>query len=157
MKMSHGVEWALHCVVALSQADAPIPSSRLAQFHGVSPTYLAKHLQALSRAGIVGATQGQAGGYELTRAPGRVTVLDVVQAIEGEERAFRCNEIRWRSPLRMPERDCSRPCGIAAVMWAAEKAWRESLASVSIADLAGGIDARRVGDWLRSSVHWAPD
>lgn len=53
MKLSGGVEWALHCCVVLSQAESPVPTARLAELHGVSKTYLAKHLQSLARAGLV--------------------------------------------------------------------------------------------------------
>jgi Rrf2 family protein len=154
MKMSAGVEWAVHCCVVLSQAEAPVPGSRLAEFHGVSATYLAKHLQALSRAGIVRSTQGQTGGYELTRAADRVSVLDVVQAIDGDEPAFRCTEIRQRGPLRTPAHDCVRPCGVAHVMATAEAAWRDALASVSIADLAAGLDASSAGKTLPAIAGW---
>ena len=51
MKLSAGIEWAVHCCVVLSQADGPVTAPRLAEFHGISRTYLAKHLQQLSRAG----------------------------------------------------------------------------------------------------------
>jgi len=77
MKLSQGVEWGLHCCVVLGQAIAPVPTARLAEFHGVSQTYLAKHLQALARAGLVRSTQGQVGGYELVRPAADITLLDV--------------------------------------------------------------------------------
>jgi Rrf2 family protein len=151
MKLSGGVEWAVHCCVVLSQAEAPVPGGRLAEFHGVSSSYLAKHLQALSRAGIVRSTQGQTGGYALTRAAARISVLDVVAAIDGDAPAFRCTEIRQRGPLGMRKRDCTSPCGIARVMATAEAAWRDSLASVSIADLADGLQTAPIATWLRSA------
>ena len=47
MKMSAGVEWALHCCTVLSTASDPVPVNKLAELHGVSRTYLAKHMQAL--------------------------------------------------------------------------------------------------------------
>jgi len=94
MKMSAGVEWAVHCCILLSQADGPVPVQRLAEYHGVSRTYLAKHLQQLSRAGLVASSEGRAGGYALTRAAAEITVLEVVEAIEGDEPSFRCTEIR---------------------------------------------------------------
>src|ERR1700744_4578496 len=100
MKLSGGVEWALHCCVVLSSADNdPVAVARLAEFHDVSTTYLAKQMQALSRAGIVHSVQGHAGGYVLTRAPREVTVLDVVEAIDGAQSTFACTEIRQRGPL----------------------------------------------------------
>ena len=84
MKMSTGVEWAVHCCVVLSQAEDPVPAQRLAEFHGISRTYLAKHLQQLSRAGLVSSTEGRVGGYVLTRPAAEISVLDVVQAIDGK-------------------------------------------------------------------------
>ena len=142
--MSAGVEWAIHCCVVLSEAEDPVPAPRLADYHGVSRTYLAKHLQHLSRAGLIAATEGRDGGYSLTRAASDISVLDVVLAIEGTEPAFRCTEIRQNGPLPAGARQCRRPCGIARAMYAAEDAWRASLAAVTIADLASGVE-RDVG------------
>ncbi|HEY0952607.1 Rrf2 family transcriptional regulator [Nocardioides sp.] len=140
MKMSAGVEWAVHCCVVLSQAEGPVPATRLAEFHGVSRTYLAKHLQQLAKAGLIAATEGRVGGYALTRPAAEVSVLDVVQAIEGAGAAFQCTEIRQNGPLPASPENCRRACGIARAMWAAEQAWRDSLAAVSIADLAAGVE-----------------
>ncbi|MBJ7358727.1 MAG: Rrf2 family transcriptional regulator [Nocardioides sp.] len=140
MKMSAGVEWAVHCCVVLSQAPAPVPAQRLAEYHGVSRTYLAKHLQQLSRAGLITSTEGRVGGYRLTRAAQDITVLDVVLAIEGDEPAFRCTEIRQNGPFPAGDAQCRRPCGIARAMYAAEDAWRASLAGVTVADLAAGVE-----------------
>src|ERR1700742_2078001 len=108
--MSGGVEWALHCCVVLTSVDEPVPAARLAELHDVSPSYLAKQLQALSRAGLVRSVQGKAGGYVLTRAPERITVLDVVTAIDGPGPAFVCTEIRQRGPLATPPEDCVTLC-----------------------------------------------
>ncbi|MBN9103056.1 MAG: Rrf2 family transcriptional regulator [Pseudonocardia sp.] len=162
MKMSGGVEWGLHCCVVLSGVSGspePVSAARLAEFHDVSPTYLAKQMQLLSRAGLVRSTQGQAGGYLLTRPATEITVLQVVEAIDGGQPAFRCTEVRQRGPLAAPPQSCTAPCGIAAVMDAADRAWRAALAAVSIADLAADL-ARTVGagtlprvrEWLRTGV-----
>jgi Rrf2 family protein len=152
--MSGGVEWAVHCCVVLSQARQPVPATRLAEFHGVSRTYLAKNLQQLSRAGLVRATEGRVGGYELTRSPAELTVLQIVQAIEGDQPAFRCTEVRQRGPLATPPQACVLPCGIARVMADAERAWRESLASVTVADLAAGLDTETAGAALAGMRGW---
>ncbi len=109
MKMSAGVEWAVHCCILLSQAEQPVPAQRLAEFHGVSRTYLAKHLQLLSRAGLVTSSEGRAGGYALTRPADQITALDVVLAIEGDESTFRCTEIRQNGPLPASPRPASEP------------------------------------------------
>ncbi len=44
---------------------------------------VAKVLKALGRAGLVTAARGSGGGYRLGRAPGEVTVADVIAAIDG--------------------------------------------------------------------------
>jgi Rrf2 family protein len=155
VRLSAGVEWAVHCCVVLSEAEGPVSAQRLAEYHGVSRTYLAKHLQQLSRAGLVASTEGRVGGYTLTRPAAEITVLDVVVAIEGPEPAFRCTEIRQNGPFPADAEACRRPCGIARVMYAAEDAYRSSLRGVTVADLAGGVrrDAAddvfdRVRGWL---------
>jgi Rrf2 family protein len=153
MKMSAGVEWALHCCTVLSTAAAPVPVNRLAELHGVSRTYLAKHMQALSRAGLIHAVEGRDGGYLLSRPGTDVTVLDVVRAIDGPEPAFRCTEIRQQGPLPTTGQACLVPCGIAKVMAEAEKAWRDSLRGVTLADLSASVDATTPGAWV-AVAHW---
>jgi Rrf2 family protein len=139
MKMSGGVEWALHCSVVLTAADRPVPASRLAELHDVSPSYLAKQLQALSRAGLIHSVQGHAGGYALTRPATDITILDVVDAVDGPAPAFVCTEVRQRGPLATPAEDCRLPCGVHRAMMAADAAWRAALRGVTIADLAQSV------------------
>jgi Rrf2 family protein len=156
VKLSEGVEWAVHCCVVLSQADGPVSAPRLAEFHGISRTYLAKSLQALSRAGLVQTIEGRAGGYILDRPPAAVRLLDVVLAVEGDAPAFRCTEIRQNGPFGAPPAACARLCGVAQAMADAEQAWRASLSEVTIADLAATVAAgsdeptqTAVRSWLR--------
>jgi Rrf2 family protein len=154
MRLSNGVEWALHSCVTLSQSREPVPATRLAELHGTPPAYLAKHLQALARAGIVHSTAGQAGGYELTRPAAQISVLEVVRAIDGAEPAYRCTEIRQRGPLALPAERCERPCAIARAMAAAEDAWAGALRQVTIADLAARIDADSEGTAMDAVSRW---
>lgn len=141
MKLSDGVEWGMHCctLLALLPADAALPAARLAEFHGVPAAYLAKHLQALSRAGIVEAGAGPRGGYRLARPPADITLLDVVEAIEGRAPAFRCTEIRQRGPASLPAREYRVACTITASMHRAEEAWRAELRSETIGDLVQSL------------------
>ena len=84
MKLSDGVEWGVHVctVLAVLPPDAALPAPRLAEYHGVPSAYLAKHLQALARAGVLETVKGPRGGYRLARPPAEITVLEVVEAIE---------------------------------------------------------------------------
>ena len=157
MKVGAGVEWSIHCCVVISTSDAPVSAQRLAEFHGISRSYLAKSLQALSRAGIVLTTEGRVGGYVLARPASEVSVLDVVLAVEGDQPAFRCTEIRQNGPFGTPPSACLTPCGVAQTMADAEAAWRASLAAVTIADLAASVAAKtdastqaEVQNWLHA-------
>jgi Rrf2 family protein len=154
MKLSNGVEWAAHCCVSLSQASEPVPAARLAELHGVPAAYLAKHLQALSRAGVVSSSPGQIGGYALTRPAGEITLLEIVEAIDSTEPVFRCTEIRQQGPLPAPPERCSAPCAIARVMATAEQAWRDALARISVADLAASIDSDSGRTAMTDLRHW---
>ena len=143
MRMSEGVEWAIHCctILALLPEDVAFPASRLAEFHGVPGPYLAKHLQALSRAGIVESVPGPKGGYRMARPAAEITLLDVVLAVEGDETAFRCSEIRQRGPGAIEPEAYRNPCLIARAMWRAEDAWRRELAAQTMADIVAGLPA----------------
>lgn len=103
----------MHCCVVLTAAAEPVPAARLAQLHEVSPTYLAKQMQSLSRAGLVRSVQGKSGGYVLARPPEEITMLDVIEAVEGSAPTFVCTEIRQRGPLACAPEACVGPCGIA--------------------------------------------
>jgi len=136
--MSDAVEWSIHCcsLLAAVPEDQALPASRLAEYHDVPPAYLAKALQALAAAGIVESRPGPKGGYRLARPPGEITLLDVVQAVDGPGTAFRCSEIRQRGPGAVDEPDDYRlPCGIARAMWRAEAAWRSELAAATVGDM----------------------
>ena len=68
--------------------------------------------QALSRAGIVTADRRVKGGYRLGRAPAKISLLDIVLAIECQQPAFRCTEIRQRGPCAAPPSACRKACPI---------------------------------------------
>ena len=109
MRMSDGVEWGVHCATILGALPegAVLSAARLAEYHGVPAPYLAKHLQALTRAGVFVAVPGPKGGYRLARPSAEVTVLDIVEAVDGSQPAFRCTEIRRR---RSEERRVGKEC-----------------------------------------------
>lgn len=65
-------------------------SREIAAATAVPPSYLARILATLSQAGIVAATAGPAGGYELTRGPVEVTLLEVIEVMEGESAVRQC-------------------------------------------------------------------
>lgn len=141
MKLGDGVEQAIHSVAMLACLDEKqtLSAAALAEYHGVSQSYLLKHLQALSRSGIVLTVPGPKGGYHLSRRPEEITLLDVVLAVEGSEPAFRCKEIRRNGPDPLPEKYFAAPCQINAAMLRAERVYRAELRRVTIAELLAQV------------------
>lgn len=157
MRMSDGVEWSIHCctVLAFLDEDQALPSAKLAEFHGVPAAYLAKHLQALVRAGVCESVSGPRGGFRLGRPAEDITLLDITLAVDGDSRAFRCSEIRQRGPSAQDDPACySAPCGIARAMWRAEDAWRRELRAVSVADICASLATRVDPRQLEQSARW---
>ncbi|MDS1135785.1 RrF2 family transcriptional regulator [Nitratireductor indicus] len=137
MKLSEGVEAAIHCTALLAQLEEgkTMPASALAEYHGLSQSYLLKHLKALAGAGILESVPGPHGGYRLARLPEQITLLDVVLAIEGPKPAFRCAEIRQRGPGALEPAAYVKPCGINAAMLRAERAYRSVLGETRLCDV----------------------
>ncbi|MER7206202.1 Rrf2 family transcriptional regulator [Streptosporangium sp. NPDC000239] len=138
MLMGEGVEWGLHCCLALAWLgdQAPVSTGRLAEVFELPPEYLKKRLQPLVRAGILSSSPGPRGGYSLARTPEEISLMDVVAAIEGRQDAFRCTEIRQRGAgAEAAGSEFARPCGVAQAMRRAELAWRRELAAQTLADL----------------------
>src|SRR3546814_15745723 len=82
MKLGDGVEQAIHSVTMLAglSSSGVLSAAALAEFHGVSASYLLKHLQALSGAGIVQTLPGPNCGYRLARQPPKIPLLALVLA-----------------------------------------------------------------------------
>ncbi len=156
MRLKSQVEWALHCCILLAGLPAGryLATKTLAEFHGVPKEYLSKALQAVSQAGLVESTLGPSGGYRLARAPEAITFLDVVEAVEGKGPSFLCTEIRKNNPCRPAGYCDDKPCGIARVMWEADRAWRETLAGVRLSDLLGTLESSLPAQQRADTAAW---
>jgi DNA-binding IscR family transcriptional regulator len=132
MKISEGVEWALHCasILAALPAGATLPGRALAEFHGVSES------------------------YRLARPAAAISFLDVAQAIDGRGPAFRCTEIRCRAPLDDPPACFRKPCAINVTMLEAEAAWRDVLRRRTIADMVAALGETLPATRRRAAERW---
>jgi len=156
MQLKSQVEWALHCCAILAGAPAGryLSTKVLAEFHGVPKEYLSKALQTLSTAGLVESTLGPTGGYRLSRPPEGITFLDIVEAVEGRVSTFACTNIRFNNPC-LPAGYCDdKTCAVARVMWDADRAWRDKLKSVTLADLGRSVAQDVPSDILLGGMQW---
>jgi Rrf2 family transcriptional regulator, cysteine metabolism repressor len=72
------------CELALCGASVPIPIGELARRRDIPQQFLEGLFATLRRAGILQSQRGVKGGYLFARSPSDVTVLDVVELLEGE-------------------------------------------------------------------------
>src|SRR5438045_8564292 len=80
---SQTTEYALRAMVHLAaNTDQPQTNLQIARATRVPPPYLSKVMQNLTRAGLVHPQRGLPGGFTLSRPPDRLTIYDVVQAVD---------------------------------------------------------------------------
>ncbi|RZT39269.1 RrF2 family transcriptional regulator [Cupriavidus agavae] len=164
--MSHistGVEYGLHCLLYLSRSNMAVEEASvrdLAELQGIPTEFLAKLFTKLAKAGLVVATEGIKGGFRLARSPSRITVLDVVEAIDGDKPLFECREIRDRNAVfdGCPPAWATRgTCTVHAVMLAAEKAMRAELKNHTLADIAERTTEKLPAAYGGQVVQWLTD
>ncbi len=92
MLLSRACEYAIQAVLYLAEHhDAPyVPVKEIAEHNAISPHFLGKIVQTLTQKGLLVSYKGPKGGVRLAKAPEDITVLQVVEAIDGLEFFHRC-------------------------------------------------------------------
>jgi Rrf2 family protein len=155
--LTTSTEYGLHSLLWLVGTDRPLSTRELADFQGLSPTFLAKIFPKLEKAGILRASEGVRGGYVIARKPEDISFLEVVDAIEGRKPLFDCQQIRGRCAVfgdNPPRWAMNGVCSVHAVMLRAEKAMRDTLNSQTLADLAQAVARKAPADFGDDVRNW---
>ncbi len=86
MNISSRCEYAARAMVELARRahlDEPVTALFIAERRNIPEKYLVHILLQLKRAGLVRSVRGAQGGYLLAQSPDEITLLDIVQAIDG--------------------------------------------------------------------------
>ena len=131
MQITRGTDYAVRVMVHLAALPkgTRVPVTELARVGDAPASFVSKVLQQLVRAGMVASTRGMGGGFALAVHPAEVTLLDVVEAIEGPLQINLC----------LPgEHTCDRKtwCSVHPVWVEAQVALKSVLSSASIERLA---------------------
>ena len=85
MQITRQADYAIRAIYYLSLigTDKRASTSKIAQEQHIPPSFLAKIISQLSVAGLLHTSRGARGGVSLARDPKDITMLDVVEAIDG--------------------------------------------------------------------------
>ena len=104
MKLSPAAELAVRGVLVLAgkYGQGPVTLDTICSKRDLPKQYLTKIFASLAKADLVTAVRGKRGGYRLNRPPGRITVLEIVEAVEGPIILNFCQH----KPPRCNRKDC---------------------------------------------------
>ena len=85
MQITRQADYAVRAVLYLAQlgAEQRAATSQIAQEQSIPPSFLAKIVSQLSVAGLLQTSRGARGGVSLARPPEQISLLEVVEAIDG--------------------------------------------------------------------------
>jgi Rrf2 family protein len=88
--LSQTAEYALRAMVYLAMEDASCRGQDIAEVTKVPFGYLNKIMQQLGRAKLVNSQRGLGGGFSLSKSAKKISILDVVNAVDPIERIRSC-------------------------------------------------------------------
>ena len=109
MRISTAADLGIRGMAFLAQnyRNGPVPMATICQEQGLPRQYTHKVFAALGRAGLVHTKRGKGGGFVLARPPADISILNIIEAIEGQLVLNSCQSnpprCRWNSddcPIR---------------------------------------------------------
>lgn len=129
MRLSTKGHYGLHAVMNLAAryGQGAVLLRELCQAHGFSEKYLEQLLRSLRQAGLVESVRGAKGGYWLARPPEEITLLQVVEALEGD----------LHHPPSQCKGECAKHerCALLESWWSSSEVLRQALAQQTVGDL----------------------
>lgn len=129
LELTRRGDYAVRAMLALVRPDArQLTGAALAEATAIPPGFVPQVMGDLVRAGLVANRRGRSGGYRLARPAAEVSLLDIVEAVEGDGRRRTC--VLRGGPCR---RDGA--CDVHDAFFRAQEAVFGTLAGVSLADV----------------------
>jgi Rrf2 family protein len=125
--ISQTAEYALRAIVHLAGQPEARTVTQIAEATQVPAGYLAKIMQSLSRGRVVKSRRGKNGGFVLARAPGELSVLETINAVDPIRRFPEC-------PLGIPSHG-RRLCPLHSRLDAAAQSVERAFARTMVSEL----------------------
>lgn len=140
MKLSTKARYGLRAIteIAKSYGSAPAKRKDIAEKQGLSDSYLENLLIVLKNIRIIETTRGSNGGYVLCRPPSDISVLEIVEALEGPLDLVECVS---------SSKNCEKSsrCSARTVWSEMSEIWRKTLSAKTLQDL---IDRENAAQYL---------
>lgn len=134
-------DYAVRAMLALTtgRGNGPLSARRISGAMDIPVRFLPQVLADLQRAGLVEATPGRSGGYRIARDPVSISLLEVIEAVEGDGRRQTC-------VLRGGPCGLDGTCDVHDVFFAGQEAIRSTFAAATLAELGAPATTRALGD-----------
>ena len=137
LELTRRADYAVRAMLALGQQpEGLLSGARIAAAMAIPPRFVAQVMGDLVQAGLVEARTGRAGGYRLARGLEEISILEIVEAIEGDARQRTC-------VLRGGPCAVDGFCDVHEIFSAAQDAL---LLRLSQATLAGALQGQGTGE-----------
>ncbi|MCF4138181.1 Rrf2 family transcriptional regulator [Streptomyces sp. Tue 6430] len=149
MRISARADYAVRAVLELAvrQGGDPVKAETISAEQGIPHKFLEGILGDLRRAGIVESRRGGGGGYRLARESARITVADVIRAVDGP-----IVSVRGERPTELTYTGTAQPL---LPLWIALRAnVRKILEGVTVADIAADALPAPVRDLAAEPAAW---
>ena len=134
---SKGCEYAIRALAHVSQSPQNVrfQAKTICEKAGIPESFTRKVFQALVQADFLEAARGPGGGYALTKDPNVISLLEVIQAVDGEETFEGCI-------MGLEECNAEKPCPLHAVWTNAKGGLMNQLEARTLMDLIDTVRKR---------------
>lgn len=149
MRLSNKTDYAIRSAIELAYrfGMGPVKTEEIATAQNIPARYLGAILNDLRKGGLVAATRGPEGGYQLAKLPSQISLADVIRAIDGA-----LTQVGGMRPETLHYQGSSK--GLEEVWVAIRAAERAILQSVSLESLVTSNLPIEVMDLLRDPQVW---
>ena len=136
-------------VLAAEPDGRPVTGATIARQQGMPTKFVENSLVDMKRSGLVSSVRGTAGGFKLAKPASRITIADIIRAVDGP-----LAEIRGERPEATVYEG---PAEHLQYVWVAVRAsLRNVLEQVTLADVVAGKIPRKVMKLTENPDAWKP-